>query len=76
MAFVAATVTAFIAVKWLLGYIQTHRFTAFAVYRVILAIVLLPLVPRAVSPARARGLRRRGRRAWRAEHRRRAAAPA
>ena len=45
VAFVAATVTAFIAVKWLLRYIQSHRFTAFAFYRVILAIVLLLLVP-------------------------------
>ena len=34
--FVVSTVTAFIAVKWLLGYIQTHRFTAFAIYRIVL----------------------------------------
>ena len=33
IAFVASTITAFIAVKWLLRYIQGHRFTAFAVYR-------------------------------------------
>ena len=33
MAFVASAITAFVAVKWLLGYIQTHRFTAFAMYR-------------------------------------------
>jgi len=41
VAFVVSTVTAFIAVKWLLGYIQTHRFTAFAIYRIILGAALL-----------------------------------
>lgn len=47
IAFVASAVTAFIAVKWLLRYIVSHRFTAFAVYRVILGIALLWLL----SPA-------------------------
>ena len=42
--FVVSLVTAFIAVKWLLGYIQTHRFTAFAVYRFILGALLLAAV--------------------------------
>ena len=41
VAFVAATVTAFIAVKWLLTYIQTHRFTAFAYYRIALGAGLI-----------------------------------
>jgi undecaprenyl-diphosphatase len=45
IAFVASAITAFIAVKWLLRYIQSHRFTAFAVYRAILAAILLALVP-------------------------------
>jgi undecaprenyl-diphosphatase len=45
IAFVAATVTAFVAVKWLLHYIQSHRFTAFALYRIVLAVVLLLVVP-------------------------------
>ncbi|MCL1635827.1 undecaprenyl-diphosphate phosphatase [Luteimonas sp. SX5] len=45
IAFVASAVTAFIAVKWLLQYIQSHRFTAFAVYRFVLGIALLLLVP-------------------------------
>ena len=45
VAFVAATITAFVAVKWLLRYIQSHRFTAFAVYRIVLGIALLLLVP-------------------------------
>lgn len=43
LAFVVSTVTAFIAVKWLLGYIQSHRFTVFAVYRLIFGGVLLAL---------------------------------
>lgn len=43
--FIAATVTAFIAVTWLLKYIQTHRFTGFAWYRIALGIALLALVP-------------------------------
>jgi undecaprenyl-diphosphatase len=45
VAFIASAVTAFIAVKWLLHYIQNHRFTVFAVYRVILGVALLLLVP-------------------------------
>jgi len=43
IAFVVSAITAFIAVKWLLGYIRTHRFTAFAVYRVGLGVALLAL---------------------------------
>ena len=45
MAFVASAVTAFIAVKWLLRYIQSHRFTAFAIYRFVFGIALLLLMP-------------------------------
>jgi len=45
VAFIASAVTAFIAVKWLLTYIQSHRFTAFAVYRFALGAALLLLVP-------------------------------
>lgn len=41
--FVVATLTAFVAVKWLLTYIQAHRFTPFAVYRVLLGGALLVL---------------------------------
>lgn len=39
--FVVSLIVAFIAVKWLLRYIRTHRFTAFAVYRIVLGTVLL-----------------------------------
>ena len=31
IAFAVSLVTAFVAVKWLLGYIRTHRFTPFAI---------------------------------------------
>ena len=43
--FIAATVTAFIAVKWLLGYIRTHTFNAFAIYRIALGVLLMWFVP-------------------------------
>ena len=35
-----AAVVSFIAVKWLLRYVQTHTFTAFGWYRIALAIVI------------------------------------
>lgn len=41
VAFVVSTITAFVAVKWLLGYIQSHRFTLFAVYRILAGGALL-----------------------------------
>jgi undecaprenyl-diphosphatase len=41
VAFVTSAVTAFVVVKWLLGYIQTHRFTVFSWYRIALGIALL-----------------------------------
>lgn len=43
--FGVSLVTAFLAVKWLLGYIRSHRFTPFAVYRILLGIALLLLLP-------------------------------
>ncbi len=43
IAFVVSTVMAFVAVKWLLGFIQTHRFTAFAIYRILFGGLLLTL---------------------------------
>jgi undecaprenyl-diphosphatase len=45
VAFVASTITAFIAVKWLLRYIQSHRFTVFALYRLVLGAALLLWLP-------------------------------
>ena len=41
LAFVASAVVAFASVKWLLVYIQTHRFTIFAWYRIALGAALL-----------------------------------
>lgn len=41
LGFIVSMVVAFIAVKWLLGFIRTHRFTPFALYRIALGIILL-----------------------------------
>jgi undecaprenyl-diphosphatase len=41
LGFVVSAVVAFIAVKWLLRYIQTHRFIVFAWYRFVLGAFLL-----------------------------------
>jgi undecaprenyl-diphosphatase len=41
VAFTVAAVVAFVAVKWLLHYIQTHRFTLFAWYRIAAGVALL-----------------------------------
>ena len=48
IAFVAAVITGFIVVKWLLGYIKRHRFTAFAWYRIALGAALLLWLPAGV----------------------------
>lgn len=45
LAFAAATATGFAAVRWLLGYIRSHRFTGFAVYRIALGLALLLGLP-------------------------------
>ena len=37
---VVAAVVSFIAVKWLLRYVQTHTFNAFGWYRIVLAIAI------------------------------------
>jgi undecaprenyl-diphosphatase len=42
--FVVSAIVAFVTVKWLLAYIQTHRFTPFAVYRIALGGALLVLL--------------------------------
>jgi len=44
MAFVVATVTAWLSVVWLLRFVQTRNFIPFAWYRVVLGLVLLALV--------------------------------
>ena len=45
IAFTTSLMTAFVAVRWLLDYIRTHRFTPFAIYRIVLGIVLLVALP-------------------------------
>ena len=45
VAFIAATLAGFAAVRWLLGYIKTHRFTGFAWYRIGLGAALLLGLP-------------------------------
>lgn len=47
VAFAAAVVTGFAVVKWLLGYIKAHKFTAFAWYRIVLGVALLVFLPAA-----------------------------
>jgi undecaprenyl-diphosphatase len=42
--FVVSAIVAFIAVKWLLLYIQTHRFTPFAWYRIVFGVLLLAVI--------------------------------
>ncbi|WP_243040661.1 undecaprenyl-diphosphate phosphatase [Dyella sedimenti] len=43
--FAVSAIVAFAAVKWLLGYIRSHRFTPFAIYRIALGIALLLFIP-------------------------------
>jgi len=40
LAFVVAAVVSFVAVKWLLRYVQTHTFVAFGWYRIAVAILI------------------------------------
>ncbi|MGH8262260.1 MAG: undecaprenyl-diphosphate phosphatase [Steroidobacteraceae bacterium] len=44
VAFLVSALVAFIAVKWLLRYVQTHRFTAFACYRIVAGMALLAIL--------------------------------
>ena len=40
-----AAITGFVVVKWLMGYIKSHRFTAFDLYRIALGAALLLWLP-------------------------------
>src|SRR5262249_10561172 len=40
LGFIVAAIVSFIAVKWLLRYVQTHTFVAFGWYRIALALVI------------------------------------
>src|SRR3546814_12023999 len=43
--FVVSAVVAFIAVKWLLRYVRSHRFTIFAWYRIVFGTALFLWLP-------------------------------
>ena len=45
IAFAISTVTAFVVVKWLIRYIQTHSFSVFAIYRIVIGVALLWWMP-------------------------------
>jgi len=40
LGFIVAAIVSFVAVKWLLRYVQTHTFVAFGWYRIALAVVI------------------------------------
>jgi undecaprenyl-diphosphatase len=44
LGFVVAAILSFIAVKWLLRYVQTHTFVAFGWYRIGLAVLIVILL--------------------------------
>jgi undecaprenyl-diphosphatase len=44
LATIVAAAVSFVAVKWLLRYVQTHTFTAFGWYRIVLAIAIFELL--------------------------------
>jgi undecaprenyl-diphosphatase len=50
LGFVVSAVVSFIAVKWLLRYVQTHTFIAFGWYRIGLAILIAVLLVRVQRP--------------------------
>ncbi len=41
---VVSAITAFVAVKWLLRYVQTHTFNLFGVYRIVLGIIVIAAI--------------------------------
>jgi undecaprenyl-diphosphatase len=44
LATIVSAVVSFVAVKWLLRYVQTHTFTAFGCYRIVLALAIFLLL--------------------------------
>ena len=41
---VVSGIVSFMAVKWLLGYVQSHSFRSFGVYRIAVGVLLLLIV--------------------------------
>lgn len=52
LGFIIAAIVSFIAVKWLLRYVQTHTFVAFGWYRIALAVVIGILLLVGIKSAR------------------------
>jgi undecaprenyl-diphosphatase len=52
---VVSAITAFVAVKWLLGFVQTHTFKGFGWYRIVLGVLILLLVTNHRGPAPSTG---------------------
>lgn len=46
LGFAVSAIVSFIAVKWLLRYVQTHTFVSFGIYRIVLGIVLILFLTR------------------------------
>jgi undecaprenyl-diphosphatase len=44
LGFIVSAIVAFISVKWLLRYVQSHRFTLFAWYRIVVGALLIAAV--------------------------------
>jgi undecaprenyl-diphosphatase len=44
--FVVAAAVSFVAVKWLLSYVQSHTFVNFGIYRIVLGVLLLAFLLR------------------------------
>lgn len=44
LATIVSAIVSFIAVKWLLRYVQTHSFVSFGIYRIVLGVLLLLLI--------------------------------
>jgi len=49
LAFIIAAIVSFIAVKWMLRYVQTHTFVAFGWYRIALAVLIGIILLRAAE---------------------------
>jgi undecaprenyl-diphosphatase len=41
LGFIAAAISAFVVVRWLIKFVQSHTFTGFAIYRIVLGAALL-----------------------------------
>ncbi len=51
LGFIVSGIVAFVAVKWLLGYVRSHTFIPFGIYRIVIGLWLLIAFVWGVSPA-------------------------